>query len=347
MRYKVNIGGTPAGLVARATPKGADLQRIVAALYTSYDGNMYFKALAGLDVYLGPFYKQHGFSSLIDRCLVVVDKNGDANVYINRDLPLMVKIIPRRQFKVGDPVGLAEIAGVAEMRCEGIDIPRTSGVVLFLSAGWRRGIFFDYRPLQDEPFELPDPSRTFGQIYEYLVFEDLFAIPVDVRAQLNDAGWFPFVALIGGTFEELPSFLEIGALRAWEEKQIEEFPDLTVREMLERWSANQHLAAHISVLEAGVERFLAGDYVSAVNNVWPRVEGILRTLYGAGGRAGQNKLTSNLRDMLAGKPDLPSMRRPHLSTADVAANAASVVFCALSDWSKIDVVDRASIRTLW
>ena len=40
------------------------------------------------------------------------------------------------------------------------------------------------------------------------------------------------------------------------------------------------------------------------------------------------------------------MRTPYLSTADVAANAASVVFCALSDWSKIDVVDRASIRTL-
>jgi len=41
------------------------------------------------------------------------------------------------------------------------------------------------------------------------------------------------------------------------------------------------------------------------------------------------------------------MRRPNLSTADVAANPASVVFFSLSDRSKIDVVDRASIRTLW
>jgi len=42
------------------------------------------------------------------------------------------------------------------------------------------------------------------------------------------------------------------------------------------------------------------------------------------------------------------MRRPNLSTADdVAASPAFVVFSALNDRSKIDVVDRASIRTLW
>jgi len=42
---------------------------------------------------------------------------------------------------------------------------------------------------------------------------------------------------------------------------------------------------------------------------------------------------------------LPSMRGPYMSTADVAANVASVVL-ASRVWSKIDVVDRASIRTL-
>jgi hypothetical protein len=40
------------------------------------------------------------------------------------------------------------------------------------------------------------------------------------------------------------------------------------------------------------------------------------------------------------------MRRPYLSTADVAASLASIVSVSSSDRSKIDVVDRASIRTL-
>jgi hypothetical protein len=42
-----------------------------------------------------------------------------------------------------------------------------------------------------------------------------------------------------------------------------------------------------------------------------------------------------------------SMRRPHLSTADVAASTASVVSVQSSVRSKTNVVDRASIRTLW
>jgi hypothetical protein len=63
--------------------------------------------------------------------------------------------------------------------------------------------------------------------------------------------------------------------------------------MTARWARNSAFATHLPLLERAVERFGAGDFVSATAILYPRIEGLLRTMhdtFGAGAKPTQKTL---------------------------------------------------------
>ena len=156
-------------------------------------------------------------------------------------------------------------------------------------------------------------EKLLGRVYESLWFADLFSIPADLWPRIFGTGWFPFVSLIGGLFESLPSFLERNILEAWEEKVIDSFDATKLHKMCGNWKKVPQLQSHVPILEAGVERYLSKDYVSSINNVWPRIEGILRFVYEGGEtRPGQQKVVENVWEALQNKGILPETYMPDL-----------------------------------
>jgi len=52
-----------------------------------------------------------------------------------------------------------------------------------------------------------------------------------------------------------------------------------IRNMEKRWYTKKVFENHKKIIETGIERYLAGDNISAINNLYPRIEGILRYLH--------------------------------------------------------------------
>jgi len=165
-------------------------------------------------------------------------------------------------------------------------------VLFYFSVGWRRGLYFDFMPMQGE--QLGNLERVFGEMYERLHFAELYSVPSNAWPQIFATGWFPFVHLVGGPFEELLGFLERDIVPAWEEKILARFDAAALHGMSREWSTVESLKEHLPFLEAGIERYLADDYLSSISNIWPRIEGILRFVYsGPASRPGQARLLEN------------------------------------------------------
>jgi hypothetical protein len=94
-------------------------------------------------------------------------------------------------------------------------------------------------------------------------------------------------------------------------------------QMLARWSNNQLFKPHIDLLSHAAEEFREGDYVSAVAIMYPRIEGLLRSVHqslGVEERATQRALTGRLIEARKGDSHgfswlLPEMFQKYLDEA--------------------------------
>ncbi len=152
-----------------------------------------------------------------------------------------------------------------------------------------------------------------GEAFQRVWFAELFSVPASLWPKVFATGWFPFIELIGGPFEELFGFLDREIVYAWEEKVFTRFDDTRLHRMIDEWRSVAAIKDHLPFLERGVERYLAGDYLSAIGNVWPRIEGILRFLYsGPHEKPGQRSLLENMRTVLEAKAIVPETYLPSL-----------------------------------
>jgi len=309
---KYEIDAQPiSGFATQAAADGQTLIMLVKGLFTAEEGRSFYAIMEGLDAhFLGP-YRAAGFGvSTIDHCLVLLSREGKAIVYVNH-LPIMLKIMARRSLEAGEQVKRSDIGPIAEVILGDIEVPPATAVLFYFSVGWRRGVYVDFMPHQGHP--LGDLRRVFGQAYERLWYAELFSVPANLWPKIFELGWFPFISLIGGPFEELLGFLERDIVAVWEEKIFARYGDAAVNEMLAGWKDVQLLREHLPFLERGVERYLAEDYLSAVSNVWPRIEGILRFIYsGPDAKPGQKRLLEDMRKVLEEKVIVPETYMPSL-----------------------------------
>jgi hypothetical protein len=92
--------------------------------------------------------------SLIDNLLVIIRQDLSATAHIN-DLAPRAMIKVTRDVRAGEPVAVTDIGDITSFDL-GIEIPVDAAFVLVRSFGWRRSLFYDFRPL-----EASAPLRTF------------------------------------------------------------------------------------------------------------------------------------------------------------------------------------------
>jgi hypothetical protein len=309
MRYQLKVDPI-AGFVPHAVAPDQTFGMCVAGFFTTDDGPQFYSKLEAIqNLVLAPFLEAGGFVSTIDRLLVVIS-DSTASVYIN-EFDLQLKVVSRRDAEAGEKVYWRDIGGVGALRFPNIDIPQSAALIFYFSVGWRRGLYFNLMPLQGEP--LGEIDRVLGEYYDRLRFSDLYAIPGDLWPVIFDTGWFPFMNLIGGTFESMPDFMLRGILAAWEDELAKKFDATRLRALIESWKGVDAFSAHLPFAERAAERYAAGDYVSAISILWPRIEGALRHLYlGPEPKPGQKKLLANVREIMEKKAAAPNSYLPGL-----------------------------------
>lgn len=309
MHYQVKVGPL-AGFVPHAVAPNQVFAVCVCGFFTTDDGSQFYSKLEAIQgLVLGPYLETGAPVSTIDRLLVVIS-GETADVYINA-FDFELKAVSRRSATAGEKIYRKDIGGIGAVRLPSIAIPQTAAIIFYFSVGWRRGLFFNLMPLQGE--QLGDIERVLGQYYDRLWFSDLYAIPNDRWPAIFDTGWFPFMKIIGGMFESMSDFLQRGILPAWEESVLKAFDEASVRKLIDGWRDVEPFREHIPFAEKAVERYGAGDYVSAISILWPRIEGALRHLYlGLEEKPGQKKLLANVREIMEKKAAAPGSYLPGL-----------------------------------
>jgi hypothetical protein len=311
MRYTLSNVEPIAGFTTECALAGETTAILVRGFLTPEGHSAFYTMLDQLTGhFLGPFTQQRVSVSTIDHFLVILRSDQTATVYVN-ELGIQLQCFANKAIEAGSDVMRSDVIGISSVTLVDIEIPDDASIFFFFSLGWRRGIYVDLDRGADR--ERIDLRRTLAHYYEALWFGDLYAIPGDLWPRIFAKGWFPFIALIGGLFEEITGFLERNILHAWEEKVFAAFTEERIQSMLDDWRKTPQFEKHIPFFEKGVERYLAGDFISAVSNVWPRIEGVLRFVYsGQEDRPGQRKLLEEMKTVLSANPTTPGTYMPEL-----------------------------------
>jgi hypothetical protein len=280
-------------LVGFAVDYGADGKVPICFRDVSYsdEGPLFIERMEQLQDALFSRFPEFPSPSSIDSLLVLINPNGDAEAIIN-ELKLVGRVAVTRAVRLGAPVFYDDIAHFDALDI-GVEIPPAAGFVLMVSNGWRKVVMFDFSPLLEPPqprgFHCPS---VFGTVYSQLLFLEQMRLTEQSWEYMFSQGWFPFRFLPHDALKKL--------LRLSKDQKnlVDCLTDETVNTIAKNASSSDlidatALSPHRDLLVRAFERFSAQDYVSTVSILYPRIEGIFRTLLQSKGAT-----SSRLKDIV-------------------------------------------------
>jgi phage tail protein X len=316
MPHEVRVDGCPAGYLAHPGRPGEMVNVVLREFTSTEDGDRFVSRLEGIPRQLLAAIPgaNMAIESTLDHMLAIVRPDQTATIYVN-DLPFTIESRAKRRINAGQGVTADDIMDVTRLRLKGIVVPDDAGIVTILSAGWRKGLFFDFGPLYGkEHARTYEIEAALGHCYAYLHFQHLLAIPNAVWDEFSAQQWFPFIALKQATIRRMIALAsERGSIDAALDTAAADTAAL-VADQLEVWKAHPILAEHQPVFKVAHERFLAGDFISAVSILYPRIEGVMRSHHVSAavpGRATQSTLAKAVTGPTVLRPHGNSLLLPH------------------------------------
>jgi hypothetical protein len=281
MPFEVTLDKRPAGYLASVNAAG-EAQVIVREFVSSEDGELFISRLEGFPsmlISLLPI-EANITPGMVENLIAVIRRDNSASVYVNEvGLVGTIRFGGRRNVNIGDPIFEDDILDVEKLSFEGVNVPSDCGIIFVLSAGWRKGMFYDLAPLTQ-----PDIERDYnlevvlGRYYAYLSFQHLFKITTDECA-LFAQQWFPFSLLKSASRKQMLKKVK-------NQLPVDDLLDtiaVEVKEaaigLLERWKHNPIIAPNIELIHQAVTRYLEDDYISSTSILYPQIEGVMRRIY--------------------------------------------------------------------
>ena len=277
-------GGEPiAGFPVEYIPAGEQGRVEVCGFHTFDEGLSFYKML---EAFTGYVKQAGGMPSRVSDMLVVLSPDV-THVYMNNSLPIKSRVRVRRSLEAGEMVFRDDIAGVDRLEFPNIEPPEHSGFMLLVSSGWRKGMCFDFRPLNPNGDVSTAEAYTNikamgGMVLSHLLFTEKFLLSSEDWDAILAAKWFPFMFLSEKLWEQLFQAVLHGGDTCAPEQRIHEAFLQACDQRLHSWRQNEHFANHIEFLEAAVDAYKRGDWLTVVSVAFPRVEGLLRQAFGGG-----------------------------------------------------------------
>ena len=216
--------------------------------------------------------------------LILIHRDLSADLYVNS--PFQAKMMTKREVQAGEPIYQNDIADIARLRFPGTDINKNDSVVFCFKKGWKFGLFFDFTPIdRKSTLDIEHLSRDLGNYYRYLSFQELYSI-LENKPLFEPTfadGWFPFIQLLGGDFEELAKCYEdTSNFPRNVETFLGKFNKDRIEAFTNRWWGNQIFERKRQILKAGIDAYLSETqegYITCVKTLYSEIEGIVRIRY--------------------------------------------------------------------
>lgn len=279
--FEIEINGSLTGFALDAGRGGKDVRVAQRHFFTAYDGEIFYTILDEISkMFLRDWMlREKKKVSSIDNSLIFIGADNKAKVYIN--VPALADLISKGKIERGSVVTTEDIADIRKINFPGIQIESNSGVIYIFSQGWMRGLYFDFMPIQPQStYKTGDLESLFASLHSYLLFPEVYRIEPQVREQMFNSGWFPFIRILGWRFKKIYEAIKYDFLLEEEAiKVVESFDDKSIRKMLDAWMTKDLFRKHETFIKKGIEEFIERDYISAIHILYPRIEGLMRYIY--------------------------------------------------------------------
>lgn len=299
MPFSITFQELPAGYSMNAARQGETVQVSMRGFVSSEDGDKLVTQLDGVSESILSRLPARVSPSSIDHLLAILRPDKTGTVYIN-ELEFTGLIRPRRSLKKGEPVFQRDILDIQRMRIGNAQIPTDAGFMMVMSCGWRKGFYYDLRPLHapGNPERDYDVELLLGQFWSYLTFQDLFKVEETTWQELFRQRWFPFIYLGHPVLKKMVEHARLG----WDIDellpQIQAELDAILVDAAGVWRKNPYFLSHLSLLERSVERYRSGDHVSVAAILYPRIEGAMRSYFTSAGFTGKPRAPNLSREVI-------------------------------------------------
>lgn len=240
--------------------------------------------------------------------LLVVHPDNTGDLWLDA-AAVSLQILVKRSISAGTVIFENDIADVTAMSFPLVEIGKQDRIVCIFREGWRFALFLDFNP--DGDLSIDNMERDLGTLHRRLKYRDLYDAIADQGTfeRLIEAGWFPFVEILGREFRELASHCEAGfELDEIEVRLLAAFDTKRVESMFTRWMNKPHFAGKERLLRSALNNFAIGDSVAVLKIVLTEIEGILddayRNVHGKSARIGRLlTFAAESAEKKAGRPD--------------------------------------------
>ena len=174
MPYTIELTNTPDAAMLRLPWEG-EAAGAVREFISSEDGDRLPARLEGWPTAILERLPAHVPASQVDHLVTILRPDRTGTVYVNE---------------------CAVEASSASRGFRDVELPEDAGVIIVLSAGWRKALFVDLTPLAAEPVTRAyDLGRLLRAYARYLENQQIFNVTSAETDFALQQGWFPFVTL--------------------------------------------------------------------------------------------------------------------------------------------------------
>ena len=280
--FEIKLDSIPAGYVMNACKPGEQVEIVLKEFRSSEDGDLFISRLEGFPRQMLNLIRQKYnlvmWESSIGNMVSVIRKDKTVSLYINVPTKVKMQMKVPRSIEAGTPISRNDISDIQEMVFEGVDIPKDAGVFMIFSAGWRRGLYFDFTPLPPHLAERDyDINLVIGSYYSYLLFRDRFKLSDSDWENLFRNQWFPFISLSEKSISDILSH----NINGWNIDdllpQIKDEVLAILPEKLRLWENIEAFKPHIRFFQEAYEQYKDEKDISCISVLFPRIEGVIRT----------------------------------------------------------------------
>jgi len=279
------------GISAEAVPKEKSQVKVWTRLaITSHDPEFHDIA-EGISSSLLHIAQQVGFCPALDRTnnvLLVIRPDKSGELWLD-NAAITMNVLPKRDIHPGTVVLQNDVADVVGMSFPKVEIGSEDGIVCLFREGWSFGLYFDFNP--NKNLNVSEFERALGTLYRRLKYRKTYDVIADLPffLRLVEFGWFPFVEIMGGEFDELANvFANDLDIRACEQRLIDRFNTARLNQMFKRWMTKPHIAGKKDILSSAIRAFESNDPIACIKITLTEIEGILndhhRSLHGRGAK---------------------------------------------------------------
>ena len=266
------------GFVTENILPGEDGSMLVRATLTSDQPDFYLY-MRGIQGVINDRIRAAGIHFNLDHTsslLLLVHSDKSADLYLG-PLSLRMEITAKRDLKAGDVLYLTDVADLRKVGLPDVSIRSDDQVIYCFKVGWKFGLFFDL--IRGRDFNIVQMELELANLRRHLLFQNEYEAVSDpiIFALLTEAGWFPFIEIMGGEFERLlNAFKSECGIEEQEAALLSSFDENRIDRIGNRWWKRPHFEERRPILEPALKAFKNGDNVSCLKNLLTEIEGIIR-----------------------------------------------------------------------